>query len=67
MTVKLSRAEERVFKYLVEHKLPVLASTLAKRFILSKSHTAAILKGLHDKGLADVIKMGSNKFYKLKD
>lgn len=67
MPIQLTGPEEKIFKYLVEHKTPVLAMTLAKRFIMSKSRISTILKVLHEKGLADVIQVGSQKFYKLKD
>ena len=67
MPTQLTGPEEKIFKYLIEHKTPVLAATLAKRFIMSKSRISTILKALHDKGLADVIQVGSNKFYKFKD
>ena len=67
MPVTLTDSEEKIFNYLKDHKTPVLAATLSKRFIMSKSRVSTILKLLHDKGLADVIQVGSNKFYKLKD
>ena len=67
MPVNLIDSEEKVFKYLVEHKTPVLAETLAKRFIMSSSRIRTILRSLHAKGLADVVQVGSQKFYKLKD
>lgn len=67
MPAKLTDLEEKIFRYLVEHKTPVLAMTLAKRFIMSKSRISTILKALHEKGLADVVQVGSQKFYKLKD
>lgn len=63
----LTDAEEKILLYLKEHKTPVMAGTLAKRFIMSKSRVSTLLKFLHEKGLADVIQIGSNKFYKIKD
>lgn len=67
MPIQLNNSEEKIFRYLVDHKTPVLAATLSKRFIMSKSHVSSVLKALHDKGLADIIKVGSNKFYKIKE
>lgn len=63
----LTDAEEKILNYLVEHKTPVMAGTLAKRFIMSQSKVSTLLKLLHEKGLADVLQIGNNKFYKIKD
>lgn len=63
----LTEAEEKILNYLVEHKTPVMAGTLAKRFIMSQSKVSTLLKLLHEKGLADVLQIGNNKFYKIKD
>lgn len=63
----LTEAEEKILNYLVEHKTPVMAGTLAKRFIMSQSRVSTLLKLLHEKGLADVLQIGKNKFYKIKD
>ncbi len=63
----LTEAEEKILNYLVEHKTPVMAGTLAKRFIMSQSRVSTLLKLLHEKGLADVLQIGNNKFYKIKD
>lgn len=63
----LTEAEEKILNYLVEHKTPVMAGTLAKRFIMSQSRVSTLLKLLHEKGLADLVQIGKNKFYKIKD
>jgi len=60
-------AEEKVWRYLLEHKTPVLASTLAKRFMFSQSHVGRILRDLEAKQVLDVIPIGSNKFYRVKE
>lgn len=65
--VKLSELEEKAWKYLVEHKTPVTAKTLAKRWIRSESNVRGALHRLEESGLADVIKIGSTKYYKFKD
>jgi Mn-dependent DtxR family transcriptional regulator len=67
MPVMMTGLQEKVFIYLKEHKTPVLAKTLAKRFIVSDSAVSSALKYLHEKQLADLIKVGNQKFYKLKD
>lgn len=59
--------EEKVWNYLVEHKTPVTATTLAKRFIISASHVSKILKQLADRNIIDVVRIGKSKFYKIKD
>lgn len=61
------KVEEKVWNYLVEHKTPVMAGTLAKRFIISQSHVNSILKQWADKEMLDVINVGRSKFYKIKD
>jgi Mn-dependent DtxR family transcriptional regulator len=63
----VENADEKIWQYLTEHKTPVLASTLAKRFVVSKSHVSRILKDLEAKQAVDVIVIGSNKFYKAKE
>jgi predicted transcriptional regulator len=65
--VELSELEEKAWKYLVEHKTPVTAKTLAKRWIRSESNVRGALHRLEENGLADVIKIGSTKYYKFKD
>lgn len=64
--VIVENAEEKVLNYFAEHKTPVLATTLAKRFVVSKSHIARILKDLEAKQAVEVVSVGSNKFYKVK-
>lgn len=61
------KVEEKVWNYLVEHKTPVMAGTLAKRFIISQSHISKILKQWADENRLDTINVGRSKFYKIKD
>ena len=63
----MTSVEEKVWEYLVTHKTPVLATTLAKRFMVSKSHVGRILRDLEAKQVLDVIPIGSNKFYRVKE
>jgi uncharacterized membrane protein len=51
---------------LVEHKTPVLVTTLAKRFMFSQSHVSRILRDLEQADKVEVIRIGRQKFYKVK-
>jgi len=62
----VTTAEEKVWEYLTTHKKPVMAGTLAKRFLLSQSHVNRVLRDLDAEGKVDVLKIGGNKFYKAK-
>jgi uncharacterized membrane protein len=62
----VENADEKIWQYLTEHKTPVLASTLAKRFMFSQSHVARILRDLEQAGTVEAIRIGSNKFYRVK-
>ncbi len=62
----MENADEKIWQYLTEHKTPVLASTLAKRFMFSQSHVARILRDLEQAGTVEAIRIGSNKFYRVK-
>ena len=59
--------ENKVWDYLVSHKTPVMANTLAKRFIISQSHVGKILRQWAEEHRLDVIQVGRSKFYKIKD
>jgi predicted transcriptional regulator len=58
---------EKVWDYLVEHKRPVTANQLAKRFIASKSSVARELRLLTEKDVLDRIVLGKEYFFKIKD
>ena len=62
----LTWAEQRIWDYLKEHKTPVTAGTLAKRFIISQSKTSQALAMLERNGLADSFNVGRTKFYKMR-
>ncbi len=63
----MENADEKIWQYLTEHKTPVLASTLAKRFMFSQSHVNRILTALEREQKVEVVRVGSNKFYKVKE
>jgi predicted transcriptional regulator len=63
----MASIEQKIWDYLVEHKTPVQAATLAKRFIVSKGHVGRILKELSNKNVLDIVNIGRTKFYKVKD
>jgi predicted transcriptional regulator len=58
---------EKVWDYLVEHKRPVTANQLAKRFIASKSSVARELRLLTERNILDRIVAGKEHFFKIKD
>jgi predicted transcriptional regulator len=68
MAVEMTDFEEKVWKYLISHpKTPVQAKTIAKEWIASEGKVARTLKKFVDDGIADLIRMGSKKFYRVKE
>jgi Mn-dependent DtxR family transcriptional regulator len=67
MAVEIAEKDEYIWNYLLKHRTPVTAAKLAKYFIVSKTSTSGTLKKLADAGLLDVIKIGSTKFYRIKE
>lgn len=63
----LTDTEEKFLEYLVEHKKPVTAKAMAKRFIVSESKARTILKFLHEKGYTEITEQGSTKLHRFKD
>ncbi len=63
----LTWAEQKIWDYLKEHKTPVTAGTLAKRFIISQSKTSQALAMLERHGLASAFSVGRTKFYKRRE
>lgn len=57
---------EKVLEYLEEHKLPVQAEKIAKRYIISKSAVGAVFRELMEEGKLVLYKQGTKKFYRLK-
>jgi hypothetical protein len=62
----MATAEEKVWEYLDTHKRPVMAGTLAKRFLCSQSHISRILREFEAQGKVDVLVVGKHKFYRAK-
>lgn len=60
----LTATEQKIWDYLKEHKTPVAAGTLAKRFIISQSKANTTLAMLERNGLATSFSVGKTKFYK---
>jgi predicted transcriptional regulator len=68
MAVEMTEFEEKVWKYLISHpKTPVQAKTIAKEWIVSENRVARTLSRFVENGIADVIRIGSKKFYKVKE
>ena len=68
MAVEMTDFEEKVWKYLLSHpKTPVQAKTIAKEWIVSKHKIARTLTRFVENGIADLIRMGSKKFYRVKE
>ena len=68
MAVEMTDFEEKVWNYLCSHKkTPVQAKTIAKAWIVNENKVARTLNRFVDSGIADLVRMGSKKFYKFKE
>ena len=68
MAVEMTEFEEAVWEHLCSHKkTPLQAKTIAKEWIASEGKVARTLKRFVENGIADLIRMGSKKFYKVKE
>lgn len=67
MPIILAPTEEKILDFLMQRKRPVSIDAVMKQFIISRSNASITLNRLHEKGLLDVVKMGSKKFFKIKD
>lgn len=67
MPIILGPTEERILDFLMQRKRPVSIDAVMKQFIISRSNASITLNRLHERGLLDVVKMGSKKFFKIKD
>ena len=68
MAVEMTDFEEKVWKYLLSHpKTPVQARTIAKEWIVSKTRVYRVLEKFVENNIADVVRIGSKKFYKVKE
>lgn len=67
MPVHIPEKDEKIWKYLVEHKTPATREKIAKYFLISKSHASRALNYFVEQGIAEVIQVGRIKFYKVKE
>ena len=68
MAVEMTDFEEKVWNYLCSHKkTPVQARTIAKAWIVNDNKVARTLNRFVKSGIADLVRMGSKKFYKVKE
>jgi predicted transcriptional regulator len=68
MAVEMTEFEEKVWKYLLSHpKTPVQARTIAKAWIVSENRVARTLNRFVENGIADLVRIGTKKFYKVKE
>ena len=67
MPIILAPTEKKILDFLMQRKRPVSIDAVMKKFIISRSNASMTLNRLHDRGLVDVVKMGSKKFFKTKE
>ena len=68
MAVEMNDFEEKVWKYLLSHpKTPVQAKTIAKEWIVSDTRVYRVLEKFVEVGIADLVRIGTKKFYKVKE
>ena len=68
MAVEMTDFEEKVWNYLCSHKkTPVQAKTIAKAWIVNENKVARTLNRFVESGIADLVRMGSKKFYRVKE
>jgi len=68
VAVEMTDFEQGVWEYLCSHKkTPVQARTIAKEWIVSKHKIARTLNRFVENGIADIVRIGAKKFYKVKE
>jgi len=68
MAVEMTDFEQGVWDYLLSHpKTPVQANKIAKEWIVSKTRVYRVLEKFVENGIADIVRIGSKKFYKVKE
>jgi predicted transcriptional regulator len=68
VAVEMTDFEEKVWKYLLSHpKTPVQAKTIAKEWIVSENRVARTLNRFVENGIADLVRIGTKKFYRVKE
>jgi len=68
VAVEMTDFEEKVWKYLLSHpKTPVQARTIAKEWIVSENRVARTLNRFVENSIADLVRIGTKKFYRVKE
>ena len=67
MPVEIKPNDERIWQYLVERTTPVTRSQIEKHFLISKSNANRALSYFVSQGIAEVIKVGNQRFYRVKE
>lgn len=67
MPIILAPTEEKILDFLMQRKRPVSIDAVMKQFIISRSNASITLNRLHERGLLEVVRMGSKKFFKIKE
>ena len=67
MPVSIDPRDERIWNYIITHKTPVSQEKMARYFLISKSHAGRALNFFVEQGIAEVVKVGTKKFYKVKE
>jgi predicted transcriptional regulator len=65
--VSIDPRDEKIWNYMITHKTPVSQEKMARYFLISKSHAGRALNFFVEQGIAEVIKVGTKKFYKVKE
>jgi hypothetical protein len=68
VAVEMTEFEEAVWEHLCSHKkTPLQAKTIAKMWIVSENRVARTLNRFVENGIADLVRIGTKKFYKVKE
>jgi len=67
MNSQIDPKDEKIWNYMLTHKTPVTQEKMAKYFLISKSHASRALNFFVDQGIAEVVRIGQTKFYKVKE
>lgn len=67
MPVSIDSRDEKIWNYMLTHKTPVSQEKMARYFLISKSHAGRALNFFVEQGIAEVIKIGTKKFYRVKE
>jgi hypothetical protein len=65
--VSIDPRDEKIWNYMITHKTPVSQEKMARYFLISKSHAGRALNFFVEQGIAEVVKVGTKKFYKVKE